>query len=320
MTDHAEQPPKKKGNGGYIAVILLLLLGLAIMGYLWSDKNSELNKCSNDNKRLTTDMTGMNDMMEGYVGNMSNDLKTDFQNMLSTYDALLEKDASQADSINAQKSRIEDLLEQVKRGKMTAHQLFLMRKENETLRGIMKGYVVQIDSLNTLTYQLRSDLETTSTELSSTQSERDELQGIAENQGQQLDKAKKLSAYNFKSMALKSKLGGTMTETNRVRNAKQIVSNFTIGENSVASAGNKVVYMQIVDPSGKTLQSKSSNIVDTENGKIAFSDKRSINYTRSSIDLAIYYDLNTQELQKGNYIVRIYCQGQLIGSDSFTLK
>ena len=33
---------------------------------------------------LEADMQGMNEMMAGYVGNMSNDLKTDFKNMLKT--------------------------------------------------------------------------------------------------------------------------------------------------------------------------------------------------------------------------------------------
>ena len=119
----------KKSNGGYIAVIILLLLGLGVMSYLWSSKNGQLNDCKNDNAMLNADMNGMNEMLSGYVGNMSNDLKTDFKNMLETYDALLEKDASKADSINKQKEEIQKLLTQVESGKLTARQLFLARKK-----------------------------------------------------------------------------------------------------------------------------------------------------------------------------------------------
>ncbi len=311
---------KKKGNGGFIAVILLLLIGLGVMAFLWSSKNSELNNCINDNKVLTADMNGMNDMLEGYVGTMSNDLKTDFKNMLSTYDALLEKDKSQADSINAQKAKIEELLDQVERGKMTAHQLFLLRKENETLRKIMKGYVVQIDSLNTLNLRLTSDLDSTRTRLNTTTTERDQYRQEAEDKGELLAKGSKLNAYNFQSMALKPKLGGDMGETNRARNAAQIVSNFTIGENKIATAGAKTVYMRVITPDGKTLQQRTSNIVETDAGKVPYSDKKDIQYANQSIDVAIYYSLNGEEIPKGNYQVKIYCQGQLIGSDSFTLK
>lgn len=127
------QEKTASGKGGYLAAIIVLLLGLAFMAYLWSSKNSALDECMNDNKQLNADMNGMNEMLSGYVGNMSNDLKKDFKNMLETYDALLEKDASQADSINAQKERIQELMDQVDRGKMTAHQLFLAKKDRKSV-------------------------------------------------------------------------------------------------------------------------------------------------------------------------------------------
>jgi hypothetical protein len=121
------------------------LIALGAMAFLWSRKNAELNACTNQNTLLVSDMNGMNDMMSGYVGNMSNDLKKDFKNMLKTYDALIEKDASKADSLNIQKAKIQGLISQLNNNKrITASQLFRMRKENETLRGIMKSYVKQI--------------------------------------------------------------------------------------------------------------------------------------------------------------------------------
>lgn len=316
-----EQTPKKNNNGAFIAVILLLLIGLGVMSYLWSSKNSELNDCTADNEMLNADMNGMNEMLQGYVGSMSNDLKTDFKNMLETYDALLEKDKSQADSINAQKAKIGELLEQIESGKkLTARQLFLLRKENETLRDIMKGYIIQIDSLNTLNLKLTSDLDSTKTKLTSTAAEREQYKQEAEDKGNLIAKGSKLNAYGFSSMALKSKLNNTMTETNRAGNALQIVSSFSIGENKIATAGTKSVYMRIITPDGKTLQSRSGNVVSTESGQVPYSDKKDIQYNNESVDVSIYYSLNGEEIPKGNYQVKIYCQGQLIGSDSFTLK
>ena len=321
MTDSTHiSEPKRKGTGGYIAVIILLLIGLGVMFWLLSVEKGKVNECGDTNTKLEADMDGMNQMLEGYVGNMSNDLKTDFQNMLKTYDALIEKDRSQADSINVQKARIEELLEQVEKGKMTAYQLYELRKENETLRKIMKGYVVQIDSLNTLNLKLTSELDSTSTQLNVTKEERDNIQKIAEEQGKTIDKAKKLQAYNFSSGALRGKLNGTVTATTKARNAVQLKSSFTISENSVTSTGSKPVYMQITDPNGKIFQKRASNVISTESGDVSYTDMKTINYTGSRIDVAIYYDLNDQKLEKGNYKVKIYCQGQMIGSDSFSLK
>lgn len=314
------QEPKKKSSGAFVAITILLLIALAVMAYLWSSKNSQLNQCKNDNAVLHSDMKGMNEMMSGYVGGMTNDLKSDFKNMLSTYDALLEKDKSQEDSINRQKAEIEELLQKVERGNMSAHQLFKARKEIETMKRIMRGYIVQIDSLNTLNLKLTNNLDSTNTVLVVTQGERDQYKTDAEYNAEQVKKGSKLQAFNFSSGGLKMKLNNTTTDSDRARSIVQIKSSFTISENPIATSGKKAVYMQIVAPDGKTLQSSSSNIIDTESGQVAFSDYKDIDYQNQRIDMAIYYNLNGQELSKGNYKIKIYCQGQLVGTDSFTLK
>lgn len=311
----------KKSNGAFIAIILLLLVGLAIMAVMWSKKNGQLNDCTNENTTLKSDMTGMNQMMEGYVGNMSNDLKTDFQNMLATYDALIEKDKSKADSLNIQKEKIQSLIDEINQNKkMSASQLFQLRKENETLRGIMKSYVVQIDSLNTLNLKLTSDLDQTTTKLTTTTSERDEYKKDAEEKTAQVKKGSRLQAYGFSSVGLKMKLNNTTEPSNRAKSVVQIRSSFTVSENPITEPGKKTVYMQVINPDGKTLQSRSTNTIETDAGNIAFSDKKEIDYQNQRIDLSIFYDLKGEDALKGNYKVRIYCDGVLIGTDSFTLK
>lgn len=311
---------KKKGSGALILLIILLLIMLGAMSYLWSTKKGQLVESQNKVAMLEADMKGMNEMLSGYIGEMSNDMKTDFQNMLSTYDALLEKDASQMDSINAQKERITELLEEVKKGKMNGYQLMKARKEIETMKGIMRGYIVQIDSLNTLNLQLRTDLESTSTQLTQTQGERDELQQKSDILEDKVKEGAKLQAFSFTSEGLKMKLNNTTTPTTRARNVVQIKSTFTLSENKLTPAGNKKVYMAIITPEGKTLQSKAGNIVETDKGAVAFSDFKEVEYKNQRLDMSIYYSLRGEELSKGNYKVRIYCQGSLIGTDSFTLK
>lgn len=321
MSESNFQQDNKKGNGAFIAIILLLLLSLGVMAYLWSAKNSQLNDCNNKNTLLEADMDAMNQMMAGYVDNMSNDLRKDFQNMMETYDALMQKDKSSRDSIMVQKRKIQELIDEISSNKkMSASQILQLRKENETLRKIMKSYVMQIDSLNTLNLKLESNLETTKNELNQTTSQRDQYRQEAETNAAQVKKGQKLSAFNFSSGGLRMKLNNTTESTNRAKSVVQIKSSFTISENPLTPPGNKTVYMQIIDPSGKTLQSRSSNVVSTDLGTIAFSDKKDIDYNNERVDVSIYYDVKGEDLQGGNYKVKIYVDGQLIGTDSFTLK
>jgi len=294
----------KKSNGFYLILILVLMGLLAVLSYMWSTKRTELNNCSNENLLLKSDMEGMNQMLEGYVGNISSDLKKDFKNMLATYDKLIAKDASKADSLNKQKSEIQLLLGKLEANKkLSASQLYKFKKENETLRGIMRSYVMQIDSLNTINYGLNKDLEDKTTKLNETSTERDEYKKAAEEKTEQIKKGSKLKAYNFVSEALKMKLNNTTEITDRAKKAVQVRSSFTISENSLTNSGKKLVYLQITRP-----------------GSVIYSDKKEIDYQNQSVDLTIYYDLQGESLTKGNYKVKIFCEGNVIGTDSFTLK
>ena len=309
-----------RNTGIYVAVIILLLLLLGIVSYLWSSKNSQLNLCKENNELLVSDMGGMNEMMSSYIGDITNDIKTDFKKMLSTYDALLEKDASQIDSINKQKLRIIDLSEKVERGKMNARQLFLARKEIQTMKNIMRGYIVQIDSLNTLNLELNRDLEKTNVQLTEVQIQRDQYKTESEVNAEKVKRGSKLQAYNFNSGGLKMKLNNTTTNTIKARNVVQIKSSFTLSANPITVPGNKTVYLQVISPEGKTLQSSSNNMTKADGFFVPYSDKKIIDYQNQMIDMAIYYKLNGENLSKGNYKVNIYCQGELIGNDNFTLK
>jgi hypothetical protein len=310
----------QKSNNFYFIFIFLLLAGLAGLTLAWSRQRAALNTCNNKNTALLADMADMEAALSGYTGSMKKDLKQDLQQMLRNYNKLIEKDATKADSLNAQKAQITQLLQKLDRSKMTARDLVKARKENETLRGIMRSYARTIDSLNTLNIDLGSRLEETNVRLSTTTNERDTYRQQAEESQQQVKKGSKLQAYNIQSEALKQRLNNTMEITDRAKNAVQFRSSFTLSENVLSNAGRKNVYLQITGPDGQVLQGSSNFVTETENGSTAYSQRKEVDYQNQALDLTIYYELKGEEAAKGSYKVRIFCEGLLIGTDSFTLK
>lgn len=318
----SEYQENTSGNTTSMKVILVVLALIAgTMGFLWIKQKSALKECAAANESLQKEMNDYSNMLAGYSDDISKDLKTDLKNMLETYDKLKAKDASKADSIAIQQEKIKGLLDELNRNKrLTGAQLQRLKTENETLRNIMKGYVKQIDSLNTLNLKLHSELEDRTLQLSETSAQRDEYKNKAEEATQQVKKGSKLSAYSFNSTGLKMKLNNTTDVTNKAKSAVMVKSSFTIGENTIAQGGKRFVYMQVVDPSGKVLQSRASNTFSADEGTLSYSDKKEIDYNNAAIDVAIYYNNDGKEFAKGTYKVRIYCDGQMIGSDSFSLK
>lgn len=322
MEEKEFAPEKKSSAGFWIIVSILAILGCAALGYLYSKKNGELAEANKTIAQQDQEMNDMNLALGDYIDGETNDLRQDFQSMLETYDALIEKDASLADSLNEQKSQILALQEELSTNKRRSfREINKFKDENAQLRRIMKNYLVQIDSLNTLNIDLTDRLDKKTNELTTVSKERDEAQQAADENAALVQQGSKLNAYNFNTIGLKYKSGGGTSETNRARRADLISSTFTLSANKIAKAERKTVYMQIIDPTGKTLYSKSNNTIAADGKTIVYSDKREVDYQKQQVDITIFYDFPEGfEAEKGNYTVKIFADGTFIGKDSFTLK
>jgi hypothetical protein len=318
---NTEFEEKKPTSGLWILLTILSLVGAGVLGWMYSNESSAYSDCQTTNAQLESEMEEMNVALSGYIDETSSDLKQDFQKMLDTYDQLIEKDASLTDSLNQQKDRIQELMAELDDTKKRSfRQINNLKKENSTLRSIMKEYLYRIDSLNTLNINLTSKLDETSTKLTQTEQERNELQEQNEKNAELLSKGAQLNAFNFNTVALKYKLNGSTTEVTRAGRVDVISSSFTIGENKIAKIGNKVIYLQVTDPDGKVVYDKPNQTINVGGRDIIYTDKREINYQGQQLDMTIVHNLQGREVGKGNFNVKIFADGILIGKDSFTLK
>ncbi len=313
----------KKSNGAYIAIIIILLLVIGGMFYAWNSVRGELTKANNTVKKLDNDKKELNAVLAKYLGSDSENLKENFKQMLANYDELMKMGTPEQNAeIAKQKERIEELMAELDSNKkMSYYTISKLKRENNELRDIMRGYVYEIDSLNTLNLSLRNNLDETTTALEETTIDRDNLQVKADELTEKVKAGQKLTAIksSFASRGMKQTITNNFKQTNRAKNVVRIESEFTIGKNAITDPGEKTVYMQVIGPDKKTLQNTLSGVVETEGGNVPYSHKRTIDYQNASVDMLMTYSVRSK-LSKGTYKVNIYCQGQLIGSDSFTLK
>ena len=315
------KPESKKKDGIYVFIIILLIAALGALGLLIANKNKNLNQCSIEKASLESDMAGMEDMMGQYVGSEKGNIKEDLRSMLEMYDDQLLKNNANKDSIQFQKDKITSLIQELDNNKKSsARQIYKYKKESETLRKIMKGYIQTIDSLNTLNVGLRTDLETTNKTLTNVSTERDELKEKTTKLESKVAAGARLNAFNIYTSGMKYKLDGSLKENETAGKVAKVRSCFTIGENAIAQSGTKNIYLQVITPDGKVLYQRSSNVINIDGANILYSDKKEIDYQNQSIDVCVYYDTNGADLVKGNYVVKLYADGAVIGKDSFTLK
>ncbi|MBW7868927.1 MAG: hypothetical protein H3C31_11435 [Brumimicrobium sp.] len=321
MSENLQQT-NKSSAGVWILITILALLIAGVLGWMYSKEARAYENCQTTNAQFELEMQAMNEALSGYIDGATMDLKKDFAQMLSTYDKLMEKDASMTDSLQIQKDSIQRLLSSLQDTRNRSYyEINQLKKRNERLREIMNHYLVTIDSLNTLNVNLTSQLDKTSTQLKETTTERDKLREINEQSAELLTKGAQLSAFNFVTEAQKYKSAGAGTKgVNKANKVEVITCTFTIGENKIARTGNKMIYLQITDPNGQVLYKRPNDVVQVAGSEILYSGKREINYQGQLIDMTIVYNLEGKEIPSGNYTVKIFADGALIGKDTFTLK
>lgn len=317
------QPAQKKSNAGvWILVTILALLGIGVLGFLYAKKSSAYNDCVTANTQMKHEMDAMNKALGGYIDNTTHNLRKDFQQMLATYDAMIEEGQIKDDSLMIQRDSIQGLLDDLKDTKNRSYyQINRLKEKNEELHEILGRYLKKYDSVLTVNVRLNDSLDQTTSSLLQTSAQRDKLLAQNEKNAALLTKGAKLNAFNFKSVALRYKtLGSGTKDINRAKRAEVISSSFTIGANKIAEVGDKMVYMQIIDPNGQVLYKRPTNVTQVAGGEILYTGKRKINYQSQNIDMTIVYNLEGKEVSSGNYIVKVYADGALIGKDTFTLK
>lgn len=293
---------KNRSNTGLLLLVVLLLISNVVLlwMYMQSQKRGEETQAQVEN--VTNEKDNVTHLLE---------------EMLASYDTLKTENEQLTVEMEAQKEKIESLLQQVKRGN---YDLSKARKEAETLRRIMKGYVATIDSLNQVNQQLTADKINLTQELGEVKGQKDALSSKAQELEGKIAKGSVLHTTAITANALFMRSNGKQVETDRAKKAEMVKCCFTIGENKVTSAGDKTLYMRVISPDGKVLRATEADNRFKFNGvEGEFSARREINYQNQPVDACIFWT-GTDELRTGQYIVEVYEAGALVSKTNFDLK
>ena len=132
---------KSKNTTNKIMLVLIILLFGFCSFLIW--QNNKLKNVVAEKEIVYVEVSAERD-----------NVKTELEAMLAQYNTLKTNNSEISAELEVEKAKIEDLLKNIK-GKDWS--IFKLKKETDTLRKIMKGFVVQIDSLNTVNKELRAE-------------------------------------------------------------------------------------------------------------------------------------------------------------------
>lgn len=289
----------KKVVIGIFAVLILLLGG--VVAYLTSSLQEQ--KAAN---------AEMQELAEIDKKEMENEYRQ-FADQYSEMKTRINNDSIVA-QLTKEQQRTQELLKELQNVKSTdAREITRLKKELATCRAIIRSYVLEIDSLNRMNQNLRA--------------ENTQIRGQYEEANRQIEGLNSEKASLSEKVAIAAQLDATGISmsalTDKGKKAKDLKKcrnfqiSFSIAKNVTASAGNKTVYIQVKTPTNTVLTPSGS--LSYENRQIQYSAKKSLEYTGQDTPVSMYCKAN-ETLIVGTYKVSVFCDGNMIGSRSFTFN
>jgi len=298
-----EEKEKKKGNKLMIVVIVLLL---GFCGYLiW--QNMQLQQLIVENEIVITDVSSERDQV-----------KSDLEDMLAEYDKMETTNEELNAELAAEKAKIEEL---IKKAKGKDWSIYKLRKETESLRKIMKGLYVELDSLQQANGVLEEENYAVKTELNNEKTVTKDLTERNEDLSDLVTVASYLKTSALKSYGVRIKNDNTGKKTDKAKRTGKIRTEFTILKNNITIPGKKWIYVRVLTPDGKVLSKKTddSNKFDFNGVRGLYSSKKQIDYKNQQLALTIDWK-KTEDFPIGEYNVEVYADGVDIGKTKFFLE
>lgn len=286
--------PRSKNIAWFGIAIVLLAVGLAVITFFYFDQKNKMVE------------------MEIVLTEEKDSLTRELQNLMDEYDTLKTSNDSLNLKLEEEQNKIKMLL-QIQAS--NAQKITLYKKELSTLRQVMKSYIVQIDSLNTLNKELTAENIQVKQELQTVQKDKEELTQMKEELSEKVEKASVILAKNITATPINTR----GREKDKVDKVDKIKVCFLLRENPIVPAGKKDVFMRIARPDELILTESPDNLFEFDGEQYVFSAKRTVEYLNQDIEMCIYWN-NNGDLIPGKYTVTLYLEGNQIGTAVFDLK
>ena len=286
-----EEQSLKKIMYALIAVAVLLAGALA---YIWYQKSSLVKDLTIEKEELTEQMIA---------------LQNDYATLSSDYDDInLQLDSSRLE--------VQMLIEKITKTEATNRtKIRQYERELGTLRSIMKSYIVQIDSLNTLNKKLTADAAAARREAAESRRKQQELTKTVEDLSGQVAAGSVLKARGIKIEAYNA----SDKVTDRSSRVIRLLTSLSLVENDLAPKGPVRVYIRVKGPDGILLTNDTQRTFEVNGEPMICSASREVDYQGKEVDMSIYLNDITGYV-KGIYTVDVYTSQSLLGSAELMLR
>lgn len=298
----------KSGNKIFVVISVVLFLISSFLGYKLYNVSSQKETIYVEKVKVETDFASV---------------KSDFEEIKKAYDELNTDNKQLQSELDAKKEELEDLGIQLEKYKGDAAMVKKLKRELDTIRGLIKSYLHDIDSLQQANIGLQNENKQVKSDLKTEKGKNEQLSNEKNTLSQKIDMGSKLKAYQLFADAVKVSGSDKEKTTTKARRADRIRACFTLSENKLAKKENKTVFMKITAPGEEVLVTSTdeNNTFTGDGQKQFYSAKKDVFYEQEAREMCLSFTKKDNvEFKQGKYKVEIFVDGVNVGITNFELK
>ena len=245
-------------------------------------------------------------------------VQKELEALVVSYNEILQDNKLKDKDLIAARDRIIVLLDSVKDYKAN---LSIITRYKAQVRGL-KNERVQLfkraDSLLVVTQRLAIEKDSTTAVLIKTIKVIDSVTTANTQLFNSLEKGALIGISNLDATAIIVRKGGKIKETKRASRADKIRVCYTIAPNTLAQAGDRVLYVQVINPDNNIIGDKSN--ITFGQDLLTYSKSESVFYENQALDVCAIVGTTGQDVLKGLYTINIFDAQRQIGSTTLMLK
>ncbi|MDB4203374.1 hypothetical protein N9758_00215 [Flavobacteriaceae bacterium] len=245
-------------------------------------------------------------------------VQKELEALVVSYNEILQDNKLKDKDLIAARDRIIVLLDSVKDYKAN---LSIITRYKAQVRGL-KNERVQLfkraDSLLVVTQRLAIEKDSTTAVLIKTIKVVDSVTTANTQLFNSLEKGALIGISNLDATAIIVRKGGKIKETKRASRADKIRVCYTIAPNTLAQAGDRVLYVQVINPDNNIIGDKSN--ITFGQDLLTYSKSESVFYENQALDVCAIIGTTGQDVLKGLYTINIFDAQRQIGSTTLMLK
>lgn len=250
--------------------------------------------------------------------NQKAEIVQDLEQLKSNYDQVIQDNELKDQNLLQARERIEILIDSVKNAQANVDLIRRYKIEIGKLKNERVLLFKKADSLIAANSLLALQRDSTNVALNETIKVVDSVTQENQTLAETVKVASVVNAINLKGTAVVVRKSGKIVDTKRSSRADKIRACFTLTPNPIAKKGDRLLYVQVINPKNNLLGKKASQEFDGKT--LNYSETTTVFYENEELDVCVLVNASEEDLVSGTYTINVFDGQKQVATTKLTLK